>query len=175
MAPKAGSKCKGKETIHGESPIRYDNSSYPSQEAFDRYSTRTITFGRVINFSHLVFIGFNQLIRRMRWLTFARLSNPSYPSLIQHFYASLSRPHKQRLYLIATTGDIEIELEPSSMCRILGVNNEGDEVYDTKTWPILSNFDPQRALKHLCKLGSWLPKPKSKDLTLQAILLLLFV
>ena len=110
----------------------------------------------------------------MRWLTFARLNNPSYPSLIRRFYANLCR-HKQRLYLVATIGNIDIELEPSSMCRILGVNNEGDEVYDTNNWLILSNFDPQGALKRLCKLSSWHPKSKSKDLTLQARLLLLFV
>ena len=40
---------------------------------------------------------------------------------------------------------------------------------------VLLNFDPQGALKRLCKQGSWHPKPKSKDLTLQARLLLLFV
>ena len=43
---------------------------------------------------------------------------------------------------MATIGDIQIELEPSSMCRILGVNNDGDEVYDTNNWPTLPNFDP---------------------------------
>ena len=115
---KVGLKCKGNEKICEDSPLHYDHSTYPSQESFDRYSTRTITFRRIINFSHLDFIGFNQLMRRMRWLTFARLSKPSYPSLIRLFYANLSRPHNQRLYLVATIGDIEIELEPSSMCRI---------------------------------------------------------
>ena len=90
-APRAGSKHKGKKPFRAESPLRYDNSSYPSQQAFDRYSTGNITFHRVINFEHLDFIGFNQLTRRMRWLIFARLSNPSYPSLIWQFYANLSR------------------------------------------------------------------------------------
>ena len=65
------------------------------------------------------------------------MSNPSYPSLIRKFYANLSRPTKGRLYLIATLGDIKIELEPSSLCRILGIKDEGDEVYDTNSWPIL--------------------------------------
>ena len=71
------------------------------------------------------------------------MSNPSYPSLIRRFYANLSRPHKGRLYLVATLGDIEIELEPSSLCRILGIKDEGVEVYDTKSLPILPNFDRQ--------------------------------
>ena len=88
MAPKVGSKCKGKERICEDSLLHYDHSAYPSQEAFDRYSTRPITFGTVINFAHLDFIVFNQLMSRIRCLTFARLSNPSYPSLIQHFYAN---------------------------------------------------------------------------------------
>ena len=65
MALKVGSKHKGKEPIREESPLRYDNSSYPSQEAFDRYYTRTVTYGRIVNFEHLNFIGFNQLMRRM--------------------------------------------------------------------------------------------------------------
>ena len=65
MTPKVGSKHKGKEPIHEESPLRYDNSSYHSQEAFNRYSTKPITYGRIVNFEHLNFIGFNQLMRRM--------------------------------------------------------------------------------------------------------------
>ena len=141
----------------------------------NRYSTHSITFGGVVNFAHLDFIGFNQLMRRMRWLTFARLSNPSYPSLIRRFYANLSQPHKQRLYLVATLGDIEIELEPSTMCMILGVIDDGAEVYDSNNWSILSNFDVYAVLKRLCKSNSWHPKPKSKDLTLQTRLLLLFI
>ena len=53
--------------------------------------------------------------------------------------------------------------------------DEGDEVYYSNTWLVLSNFDAQEALKRLCKPNSWHPKPKSKDLTLQTRLLLLFV
>ena len=103
------------------------------------------------------------------------MSNRNYPSLIRQYFANLSRPHKQRLYLVATIDDVKIKLKPSSMCRILGVNKEGDEVYDTNNWPILPNLHPQHAFKKLCKMGSWYPKPKSKDLTLQARFLLLFI
>ena len=85
VASKIGSKCKGKEPLHEESPPHYDHSIYLLQEAFNRYSTRTITVGRIINFAHLDFIGFNQLMRRLRWFTFARMSNPSYPSLLDDF------------------------------------------------------------------------------------------
>ena len=99
MTPRVGSKCKGNEPIHEDSPPQCDHSSYPSQEAFNRCSTHTISFGRVIKFSHLDFTGFNQLMRRMRWLTFSRLSNPSYPSFSRRFYANMSQPYKQRLYL----------------------------------------------------------------------------
>ena len=69
MAPRASSKGKGKEVAHDDSPPpRFDRSTYPSQEASDRYSTRTITSSRVINFEHLSFMGFNQTMRRMTWL-----------------------------------------------------------------------------------------------------------
>ena len=175
MAPKVSSKRKGKEPIHEDSLLRYDHSFYSSQEAFHRYSTKTITYGRIVNFEQLNFIGFNQFMHRMQWLIFARLSNPSYPSLIRKFYTNLSKPHKHRLDLVNTLNDVELELDPSMMCRILGVNNDGDEVYDTNSWPILPNFDAKAALKRLCKPNSWNPKPKSKNLTLQARLLLLFV
>ena len=67
-------------------------------------------------------------MRRMSWLTFARMSNPSYPNLIRHFYANLTRLNKQHLDMFTTFEDIVIELEPSTMCRILGLNNEGDEI-----------------------------------------------
>ena len=42
---------------------------------------------------------------------------------------------------------VEINLHPPTMCRILGVPNEGDEVSDTNSWPIVANFDPQAAVK----------------------------
>ena len=58
IAPKAGSKRKGKEPIC-DSPPYFDHFGYPTLEAFKRYSTRTITFGRIIKFDHLDFIGFN--------------------------------------------------------------------------------------------------------------------
>ena len=61
------------------------------------------------------------------------------------------------------------------MCRILSVIDDGDEVYDSNNWLIQSNFDAQVPLKHLCKPKSWHLKLKSKDLILQARLLLLFV
>ena len=80
------------------------------------------------------------------------MSNPSYPSLIRRFYANLSKPHKHRLDLICTLKDIDIELDPSTMCRILGVNDEDDEVYDFNNWLILLNFDAKKALKRLCNL-----------------------
>ena len=92
MAPKVRSKCKGKAPIREDSPFQYDHSSCPSQEAFDRYSTKIITYGRIVNFEHLDFMGFNQLMCKIWWLTFARLSNPSYPSLIRRFYANRSKP-----------------------------------------------------------------------------------
>ena len=83
MAPRAGAKRKGKEPLCEDSPPHFDSSSYLSLEAFKRYSTRTITFGRIIKFDHLNFMDFNQLMRRMSWLTFARLSEPCYPNLIR--------------------------------------------------------------------------------------------
>ena len=74
--------------------------------------------------------------------------------------------HKHRLDLVSILNDVDIKLDPSTMCRILGVNNDGDEVYDSNNWSILSKFDAQAALKRLCKLDSRYLKPKSKNLTL---------
>ena len=175
MAPKVSSKHKGKEAIREDSPPRYDHSSYISQEAFDRYSTVTISYGRIVNFEHLGLMRVNQMMRRMQWLTFARLSYPSYPNLIRRFYANLSKPNKDCLDLICTVKDVNIELDPSTMCRILGVNNDGDEIYDSNNCPILPNFNAQATLKRLYKLDSWHPKPKSENLTLQSRLPLIFV
>ena len=91
MAPRAGSKRKA---IREESPPYFDHSGYPSLEVFKKYSTCTITFGIIVKFEHLDFIGFNQLMRGMGWLNFARLSNPSYPNLIRNFYANLIRRNR---------------------------------------------------------------------------------
>ena len=114
-------------------------------------------------------------MKRMGWLTFARLSDPSYPNLIRCFYANLIRPNKYRLDMFTTFEDKVINLDPSTMCRLLGVNNKGDEVFDSNNCPILDNFDSQEALKRLCKPSSLHQKPKSKDLTLWARLILLLV
>ena len=62
----------------------------------------------------------------------------------------MSKPRKHRLYLVSTLNDIDIELYPSTMCRISGVNNEGDKVYDSNNWPFLPKFNAQVALKRLC-------------------------
>ena len=73
----------------------------------------------------------------MKWLSFARISNPSY-----RFYGNLVKPHKGSMQLVATLGDVEIELDPSSICRIFGVHDEGAKVFDTNSWPIVENFNP---------------------------------
>ena len=83
MAPRAGAKRKEKEPIREDSPPHFDFSGYTSLEAFNKYSTRTITFGRIIKFDQLNFMDFNQLMRRMSWLTIARLIEPCYPNLIR--------------------------------------------------------------------------------------------
>ena len=97
------------------------------------------------------------------------------PSLIRRFYGNLSKLSKGSLHLVAILGDVEIELESSTMCRILGVPNEGAEVFDSNSWPIVKNFNPQECLRCLCKSNALIPKPKSIGLTLEARLILLFI
>ena len=79
------------------------------------------------------------------------------------------------MYLVATLGDVKIELDPSSLSRILGVKDEGVEVFDSNSWPIVQNFDPHQCLRCLHKPNSLQFKPKSIDFTLEARLILLFV
>ena len=98
---KVGSKRKGKSPMQEDSPPHYDHSGYPSREAFNRFSTRNINFGKIPNFSHLDFMNFNQIMGRLKWQSFARLNNPSYPSLIRHFYGNLTKPSKGSLHLVA--------------------------------------------------------------------------
>ena len=70
---------------------------------------------------------------------------------------------------------MEIKLDPSTMCRILGVPDEGAEVFDSNSWPIVENFNPQECLRRLCKSNALILKPKSIDLTLEARLILIFI
>ena len=63
---RAGSKRKGKAPMQEDSPPHYDHSGYPSREAFNCFSTRNINFGRIYNFSHLYFMNFNQIMRRLK-------------------------------------------------------------------------------------------------------------
>ena len=130
---RVGFKRKGKALMQEDSPPHYDHSGYPSREAFNRFSTRNINFGRIPNFSHLDFMNVNQIMRRLKWQSFAKLNNPSYPSLIRCFYINLTKPSKDSSHLVATLGDVEIELDSSSMCRILGVHDEGAKVFDSNS------------------------------------------
>ena len=90
-------------------------------------------------------------------------------------YGNLAKPNKGSLHLVATLRDVKIELDPSSMCRILGVHDEGAEVFYSNSWPIVENFNPQECLRRLCKSNALILKPKSIYLTLEARLILLFV
>ena len=159
MAPRASSKIKGKKPMREDSPPHFDHSGYPSRHAFNRYSTRNINYGRILNFQHLHFMDFNLLMRRIKWLTFARIRNPSYPSLVRRFYGNLINPYKGSMHLVSTLEDTEIELDPSYLWRILSVNDEGDEVFDINSWPIVENFNPQAILRRLCKPNSLNFKP----------------
>ena len=87
----------------------------------------------------------------------------------------MSKPSKRSLHLVATLGDVEIELDPSSMCRILGVHDEEAEVFYSNSWPLVENFNPQECLRHLCKSNALILKPKLIDLTLEARLILFFI
>ena len=87
----------------------------------------------------------------------------------------MTESSKGSLHLVATLGDVEIELDPSSMCRILGVHDEGAKVFYSNSWPIIENFKPQECLRSLCKSNALILKPKSIDLTLEARLILLFI
>ena len=158
-----------------ESPPHFDHYGYPFLEALKRYSTCTITFGRLVKFEHLDFIGFNQLMEGWVGLLLLDWVTLAIPNLIRHFYTYLIRPNKHRLDMFTTLGDKVINLVSSTICRLLGVNDKGDEIFDSNNWPILDNFDPQEALKRLCKPNSSHQKPKLKDLTLWARLILLFV
>ena len=51
------------------------------------------------------------------------------------------------MHLVATLAAVEIELDPSSFCRILGVNDEGAKVFDSNSLPIVENLDPQEYVR----------------------------
>ena len=61
------------------------------------------------------------------------MKNSSYPSLIRHFYGNLEQPTRGTMTLVATLGDVEIVLDTRSLCRILGVDNDGAIVLDTNS------------------------------------------
>ena len=102
------SKRKGKDPMQEDFPPHYDHSGYLSREAFNHFSSRNINFCRIPNFSHLDFMNFNQIMRRLKWKSFARLNIPSYSSLIRRFYGNLTKSNKGSLHLVATLGDVEI-------------------------------------------------------------------
>ena len=76
MAPKAGSKRKGKEVANEDSQPMFNHCGYPSLATFERYSHRTIIFGCISNLAQLGVIDFTLLMCWMGWINFCQINEP---------------------------------------------------------------------------------------------------
>ena len=88
----------------------------------------------------------------MGWLLVVTILEPIFPTLVRTFYSratyGLSGP------LISTIKGVEIQLDSESICRIFNIPLVGLKVYESKTWPTLSGFEPREAIKRIFRLAN---------------------
>ena len=123
---------------------------------------------RNINFSQLHHFEFEGLFSRMGWLPVVTFSEAIFPTLVRAFYSrviyGLGGP------LISTVRGVEIQLDPESICRIFNIPPVGLKVYESKTWPTLSSFEPREAIKRIFGLANaqGMGKPSAYSLTVSS-------
>uniref|UniRef100_A0A803NGQ9 Putative plant transposon protein domain-containing protein n=1 Tax=Cannabis sativa TaxID=3483 RepID=A0A803NGQ9_CANSA len=157
---------------HQEKRAKKNNDDIPlikHPKIKERYSTtfcsRNIIFGKVINFTEMQSIHFEDIFSKLGWNSFISLNLPMYPRLVRAFYASIV-PMEDKLGLECTLKNKTISFDVATLNHILGVPNKGI-VFDPCELD-LEDFSLSNACSRICINQSFHLKPQSKDLTIQA-------
>ncbi|KAL6343235.1 hypothetical protein AAG906_021146 [Vitis piasezkii] len=73
--------------------------------------------------------------------------------------------------ITSTIREVEIRLDPESICRIFDIAPVGLRVYESKMWPIVSGFEPREAIKRIFGLlnAHGMGKPSVHSLTINSL------
>ena len=95
------------------------------------------------------------------------LKKPIYPKLIQAFYSNVIVHEGGPITISSSLKGVNIMLDEEKICEMLGVQSDGDRVYESKSWPTIEGFIAGDAIQLLC--GRGVPyrhgKPNAHSLT----------
>ena len=94
------------------------------------------------------------------------ISEPIFPTLVRAFFSQVT--YGLGGPIIFTVRDVEIRLSSESICRIFDIPSVGLKGYESKTWPIVSGFEPREAIQRMCGLvdAQGIGKPSAHSLTM---------
>ena len=101
---------------------------------------------RDIDFSSLKGSCLEALFFDIGWLPLVTLLDPVYPTLVQVFFA---RAHISGSSISSTLRGVEFDISAPELCHLLSIRNTGAQVFESKTWPQVDDFDPAAAV---CRL-----------------------
>ena len=88
----------------------------------------------------------------MGWLPVITILEPIFLTLVLAFYSRATYGLGDSI--ISTVRGVEIQLDPESICRFFDIAQVGLKVYESKTWPIVLDFEPREAIQRMCGLAN---------------------
>ena len=86
----------------------------------------------------------------MRCLSIMTVKEPIYPKLIWTFYSNVVVHVGEPITICCSLRGVNIMLNEEKICEILGVQLDGDRVYESKSWPNINGFVVGDAIQLLC-------------------------
>ena len=77
---------------------------------------------------------------KMESLPIMTVKEPIYPKLNRAFYFNVVVHIGEPITISCSLGGINIMLNEEKICKILGVQSDGDKVYESKSWPNIDSF-----------------------------------
>ena len=102
---------------------------------------------------------------RMGWLSVVTISEPIFFTLVQAFYSratyDIGGP------ITSTVREVEIFLDPKSICCIFDITPIGLRVYESKMWHIMPSFELREVIQRIFGLADAIEmgKPSTHSLT----------
>ena len=116
---------------------QFDCDLFNSRIMHERYKSyfinRKILLGRGIDFVQLSQFRFREYLLKMGWLSIMTVKEPIYPKLIQAFYSNVVVHVGGPITISCSLRGVNIMLNEKYICEILGVQSDGDRVYESKS------------------------------------------
>ena len=104
----------------------------------------------------------------MGWLPVVTILESIFPTLVQAFYSRATYDIGD--LTISTVREVEICLDPKSICHVFYIAPIGLKVYEFKIYPIVSGFKPREVVQRIYGLADaqWMGKPLAHSLTVMS-------